>query len=57
MFAVAGDRLSGWLGHLVGIAQALLHAGIEQRGQFFFGDAQQAQVVVHPLRLAQLDGP
>jgi hypothetical protein len=49
------DRLIGRSRHLVRIAESLGDARVEQAGQLFLVEAEQAEVVVHGLQLGQLD--
>jgi len=51
-----GHRLVRRRWHFIGIAEAVLVAGVKQPGQLVQVDAQQAQVEVHLLQAAQLDG-
>jgi hypothetical protein len=53
--AWVSGRLVGGLGHLVGIAEAIPDAWVEQLGQLVLVEAEEAEVVAHPLQLGQLD--
>ena len=50
-----GSCLVGRLGNLVGIGQAVLHARVEELGQFVLVETQQAEVEVARLQVCQFD--
>jgi hypothetical protein len=53
--AALRDRLVGRLGHIVGIGEPLLHAGIEQLGQFVGVETEQRPVDAGVLQLGQFE--
>jgi hypothetical protein len=49
------SRLVGRRRHLIGIAQAVLDAGVQELGQFVLVEAQEAEVIVARLKFGQLN--